>query len=531
MPYALLAPLPNGELLAVGSAGIWASNAGTWAPFAPWPSNPPEIDCALALSSNDLLVGGYFVASPTVPALGFARWQGGSWHAPNPGGDGSVTAVAGLPDGGLVVGGTFGTIGGQPANRLAHFDGATWTPIASTAIGPVRHAIARPNGEVVLVGEFPNVMTGGMDFVVSWQSGQVVPIATGLWGARLVRAVSLASNGDVLLGYLDLATFQSGFARWDGSTLTFVPIATTVLNALLELPSGDVLIAGNFNFAGTNYSLARWSGGQLSAFGSPLTGTVFELALAANGDVIAAGAINNPMRIARWDGVAWKPFGAGLTDSVTSVRVLPDGDVIACERSSDFFGYNSRVWQWDGNTWTLLADTRGQADAVWSVAGEVVLYGQFTEVGGEANAYLARLQPTCAANVQDLGGGCVGAAGALSLATIEQAWIGGTVRSEASGLPAGSLSIGVFGSSATAQPLSVLHPLGVVGCSLLVTDDILLQFQVAGGSAMPGIAVPSALALVGAQFRHQLIGVEVNAIGGVSAVTSSNALLLTIGAL
>ncbi|MFT4511868.1 MAG: hypothetical protein ACI89X_000979 [Planctomycetota bacterium] len=525
MNYGQLSPLPNGELLAVGPAGIWSSNASGWSQYAPWTAGIPFIDAALALSSTDVLVGGYFEPSAIVPSRNFARWQGSTWQATSAGNDNTVTAVVERPDGSFVVGGHFSTIGGVPANRLAHYDQGTWTAIASTAIGPIRHAIARPDGEVVLVGEFPNQTTGGMDFVMRWNGGQVTPLYGGLWGAKVVESVALAKNGDVMFGYTDFAALGAGLARWDGATLTSTPAAGIRISALLELPNGDWLIASGLN------DLQRWNGTTLSAFAPTLNGPIYQLGQLPNGDILASGAFLALGQIARWDGVAWQTLGAGLSDNFNSFAVLPNGDVIVCERRSHLQGWASRVRRWQGTTWTTIADTVGQADVMWSNAGAVVLYGEFTKAGGAANAYLARLEPTCAANVQDLGGGCIGAAGPIQLTASDRAWIGATLHTDTSGLPTGALSIGVFGSSATAQPLSSLHPLGTPGCNLLVTDDILVQFDVSGGAASAEIFVPNAPALVGAQFHHQLLAVEVGATGNLAAITSSNALLLTIGAL
>ena len=525
MTFALLSPLPNNELLAIGPAGIWATNAGVWSQYAPWPQGTPELNCALALSSNDVFAGGYFEPSAIVPARNFARWQAGSWHATSVGNDNTVTAIAERPDGSFVVGGHFSTIGGQTANRLAHYDNGVWTAIASTAIGPIRHALARPNGEVVLVGEFPNLTTGGMDFVMKWSGGPITPLYGGLWGARVVEAMALARNGDVMFAYTDLATFGAGVARWNGTTLTFHALPTNFLRALLELPNGDWLLANALG------SLLRWDGNQTTAFAPPLNGPITQLGQLPNGDLVAAGGFSAPMRVARWGGIAWQSLGTGPIDDVTSLAVLPNGDLIVSETRSSFPAWASRVWRWRGNTWTQLADTDGQADVRWSDAGAIIMYGEFTEAGGAANAYLARLETTCPADVQDLGGGCIGAAGPLALTATNQAWLVCIVAPSANALPAGALAIGVFGSSTTMQPLPVLHPLGTSGCNLLVTDDILLQFDVSAGGASPEIFVPNATALVGAQFYHQVLGIEVTTNGNLAAITSSNALLLTIGSL
>ena len=523
--FALLSPLPNGDVLALGPAGCWSWNGSGWSPYAPWLAGMHRI---FAFAADDVFVGGTFAASSAVPSANCARWDGTGWRAPNDGNTGTVRTVAALPDGSWFVGGTFHSVGGQPANRLARFDGTTWTPIASTASNAVRHSIARPDGEVVVVGEFANAQ-GGMDLVMSWHGGQVVPIQQGQWGARVVNSLALASDGDVLMGYVDLANAMSGIARWNGTTLTFTPIPGGAFNALCELPNGDVLLAGFF--PGSANPLVRWDGAQLTPFGTALNGTVTSLGLAPNGDVVAAGAFGPPAHVARWDGSAWQPYGTGLSDSVTSMAVLPDGDVIACERFSSGNTLRSRVQLWNGVAWNLLGDTVGQAMVVRSTTGEAALFGEFTRVGSAANAYFARLQPTCPAGVLDRGGGCAGAAGPVALAVTERAWIGGILRTRASGLPSGALSIGVFGFAAQSVPLSLLHPLGLPGCNLLTTDDIMLSFSVVAGACAPSLPVPNAASLVGAAFQHQLLGVEVSAAGHAAAVTSSNALQLTIGAL
>lgn len=524
--WAALAALPNGKVLALSAVGIWAWNGTAWSQFAPGGNNT---HCACAISGSDVLFGGSFAPSTSVPARNVARWNGSVWQAPNIGNVSAINTVSALPDGSFVAGGAFTSIGGLTANRLARFDGTAWTPIPSSAVATVRFSIARPDGEVVVVGEFPNGL-GGVDFVMTWRNGgQIAPLQSGVWGTRLVRNLALAANGDVLMGYLDVATFLSGIARYDGTAVTFSPIGASGINALLDLPNGDTLVAGFF--PGSSHSLMRWDGTQLTPFGTALNNGVLALALAPNGEVIAGGSFGVPARIARWDGAAWKPFGTGLTDSVTSLVALPDGDVIACERRAINGVWNSRVRRWDGVVWTQLSDAVGQADVVWSASGTAALFGEFTQVGSTASAYFARLRSTCPAGVLDRGGGCVGTSGPVTLAVLDRAWIGAPLRTRASGLPAGSLSIGAFGLAAQSVPLALLHPQGAPGCNLLTTIDLTLQFAVVGGAATPTLAVPNAAALVGAVFQHQLIGVEVGASGSVTAVTSSNALQFTIGAL
>ena len=527
MTAGLLAPLPGGEVLVFGAAGTWRSNAGTWSQLSAWGSTAY---CAHAYAGNYIVAGGSFAGSAASPGQNLARWDGTAWRVVCDGNVGVMRTATALPDGSWFCGGLMTTLGGQPANRLGRFDGTAWTPIPSSAINAVKYAVARPNGEVVLVGEFPNAQ-GGMDFVMRWTpGGGVVPILQGGWAARIVRCMALAANGDVLMGYLDLATVSTGIARWNGSTVTFTPIAGVfAINAMLELPNGELLLAGSLS--GSLHSLFRWNGGALQPFATALSNLALAVGLAPNGDVVAGGAFTSPMRIARWDGAAWQPYGPGLTDSVTSLVVLPDGDVVACERRNTSAGTTSQVRHWDGTGWIARGQTTGEANVAWSPTGELALYGDFMQIGGAANAGFARLRPTCAAAVVDRGGGCVGAGGPLVLTVPDRAWLGASLRTRVVGLPAGAFAIGVFGIAPQAVPLVQLHPLGVPGCQLLTTGDILLQFPVVGGAATPAFAVPSAAVLIGAPFEHQVLGVEVDAQGHAVAVTSSNAVHCTIGVL
>lgn len=527
MTGGVLAPLPGGDVLVFGGAGAWRSNAGAWSQLSAWGS---AALCAHAYAGNDIVVGGVFAGSAASPGQNLARWDGSAWRVVTDGNVGAVRAATALPDGSWFCGGLMTTLGGQFANRLGRFDGTAWTPIPSTAINAVKFAVARPSGEVVLVGEFPNAQ-GGMDFVMRWTpGGGVVPILQGGWGARVVRCVGLAANGDALMGYFDFATISSGIARWNGSTVTFTPLPGTVaLNAILGLPNGHVLMAGSIS--GSPNPLFTWNGAVLAPFGTALSSTVLALALAPNGNVVVGGSFAAPARIARWDGVAWQGYGPGLTDPVTSLVVLPDGDVVACERNNTSAGTTSRVQHWDGAGWTQRGQATADANVAWSAAGELGLFGDFVQIGGAANAGFARLRPTCAATVLDRGGGCAGAGGPLVLTVRDRAWLGATLRTRVVGLPAGAFAIGVFGAAAQTVPLAQLHPLGAPGCQLLATDDILLQFPVAAGAAEPTFAVPSATVLLGTAFEHQVVGVEVDAAGRVVAVTSSNAVRCTFGVL
>jgi hypothetical protein len=163
--------------------------------------------------------------------------------------------------------------------------------------------------------------------------------------------------------------------------------------------------------------------------------------------------------------------------------------------------------------------------------GDLLAGGMFTTADGVAANHVARRTPTCAAAAAALGAACAGATTPVALATQRLPWLGGVFEARASGLAPGSLAVGVFGLATRATPLSSVHPLGAAGCTLWVDDDVVLQFAVGNGSVDTAIAIPAVAALAGGVFHHQVVPIELDAAGDLRALTSSNALTLTIGSL
>ena len=516
----------NGGVVACSPTGLWASSGAGWTAYAPWNLGTNEIRVAVELPGGDLFVGGSFLLTPMVTAMRIARWNGVAWQWTTPGTNGPVRALAALPDGSFFAAGDFTSIGTIGATRLARFDGTTWSAIPSAAIGPAVAAVARPNGEVLAVGLFSHPTPGIVDRVVRWNGGQATAIAPGTWTMRSVRSLAVAPTGEAFLAYVDITTAQAGVLRWDGASLTPLPIApNNHIDAMAVLPNGDLVLGGVSG-------VLRWNGVQLAPLSSTPITPVASLAVTRSGDLLVGGAFASPgAGIARWNGASWSPLGAGLNGTVVSMLELPNGDVVADERIPVNGVFTSKVQRWNGSQWTQLAAVSGESAVAWSPAGTLAIFGEFTQAGGAANAFFAQLRPACAASGVDRGGGCSGAAGPLTLRAVELPWLGGSLRTTTSGLPTGALSIGVFGFGAIAQPLAALHPLGVPGCLLLASDDILLQFAVVAGTVAADFVIPNAIALVGAQFQHQVLAVERSAAGHAIALTSSNGLQLTIGAL
>jgi hypothetical protein len=396
-PVRTLTVLNDGRLLAGGSlvqAGnvpvlslaLWDGNA--WAALSP--GTDQSVQGLLPLSGGGLLACGAFTTIGGVTASRVALWDGRAW---SPLGSGVFTpgispagapATCGirLPNGDFVIGGTFDRAGAVQSHGLARWNGSDWSPIGGnvgSGVGGVLAVAIAPNGDIVIGGTFSSAGGVSAANIARWDGMTWTPVGAGLNGA--VRALAFAPNGDLFAGGT-FSTFGSPaatrIARWDGSQWN--PLGSGMgtqfayspeVDALLALPSGDVIVGGRFEFAGSVYSpaVARWSNSSWSAMGSGFlvgtqSATVYGLALHPTGDIIAGGSMPGPRAIARWNGSAWAPLGAGLVltgsaggPTANCVAVTTAGEIAA---GGTFYGSASRVscefarWTDSGVPWVAL---------------------------------------------------------------------------------------------------------------------------------------------------------------------------------
>ncbi|HEX6812527.1 MAG TPA: glycoside hydrolase family protein [Planctomycetota bacterium] len=128
--------------------------------------------------------------------------------------------------------------------------------------------------------------------------------------------------------------------------------------------------------------------------------------------------------------------------------------------------------------------------------------------------------------------GCASSGGANTLAATSLPWIGATFQASGTGLPATALVVSATGVlTMPPLPMSVVFAQGVPGCSLVVTPDVLDVVATTTGTAQTAIAIPNSPAIVGMSFYHQMVPIEIDASWQWLAVTVTNALRLTVGAL
>ena len=167
--------------------------------------------------------------------------------------------------------------------------------------------------------------------------------------------------------------------------------ADVVVNAIANLPNGDLVAAGLFtSFGGavaTNIAVRR--GGIWLPLGTGIDGVVNCLAVMPNGDLVAGGRFTQAggvaaANIARWDGTAWSSLGSGLTGiqvswlfGVQAMLVRPNGHLVA---SGSFLNAGAvavnNIAAWDGAAWSALGA---------GIPGASSIYGPPPLVQGLAN--------------------------------------------------------------------------------------------------------------------------------------------------
>jgi hypothetical protein len=552
-PYEVLAlaVLPNGDLVASGyftmvggipCNGIARWNGTSWSALGGGVYRANELAVA---QNGDLYAGGSFDQAGGVPALNIARWDGSGWFALAPWAtDRWILAVAELGNGDLVAGGTFTIIDGVPANSLARWNGTTWSAFGNPSGVVTRLCIMR-NGDLVVAGSFSTIGGIAAANIARWNGTAWSPLGAGVSGIATMLPMQ---NGDLVVG----GTFASAggvpannVASWSGGA--WVPMGGGTnghVQALTELPNGDVVAGGAFSSAGGvgvgAGNIARWNGTTWSAVGSIAT-PVRALATLPNGNPVAAAGqfvlfSPTPFVVSRWTGASWQQLGAPFFNDggllgIAALTTLPDGDVLA----GGWFGVSGQPWhgvsRWNGIAWTH--DATGPRSPVVDLQrarnGDALAAGLFWTAGAQLAAQLARLTTTCPATVTSTGGGCSGSAGPNTLTATSLPWIGASFTSVAAGLANPAIGVEVLGLSASSVPLASILPQGLPGCTLLVTPDLLVTVIPSGGSSALSQPIPSAPAVVGQMVRQQLVVLELSTLGGITAVSSTNALALTIG--
>lgn len=417
----------------------------------------------------------------------------------------SVETLAQHPCGKILLGGYFGLSGATPYH-LARLnpDGTLDRDFAPKALdGRVFGLLVDETTRIMMVGEFSkvdHVVRNGIAHLHGEVLGPPVlfsqPVSQTSQAGREVRLVVAVTNcsdftfqwqrngvdlpnaTNATLTFPNIHTFDAGDyrviirngpyvtisdsaqiqvvpeARQPGSAdIDFFPPANVNgwVHALAIDPSRNLLAGGSFTRIGGNAAnrVARFNAnGQFDRFFRPdsnMVGTVYALAVQADGRILAAGSHPGPYLLVRlWpngqlDTGFFRPRG---TNAAYAVDTLPDGKILlAGVFTAEGLGGGSR-----SGVARLL--TNGNLDNDFAAGGvryplamalgndgKIILSGTFTLVGQVPRARVARLLPSGATDLTfDPGAGPNSVVNALASTRDEKVYIAGNFT-EVAGIP------------------------------------------------------------------------------------------------
>lgn len=354
---------------------------------------PGTVRALCRLSDGRLLVAGDFLLFNNWPTHNVARlWPNGrvdtTFLAPEFAG-GDVLALAADTQGRVVVGGTFGTVGGQVQPAVARLlsDG-TLDPTfrldmrsAFSGGSPtVRAMVAQPDGKVVLGGSFVAMGAGGLPMshiVRLLPSGMLdagfvpaIPFSGQVGALLLLPTGEILVAGNIFSNQLELVRRLLPNGSLD-PRFTIVPANQVLAGiglAMALTPTGFVLVGAYYSVGNVGRaSVARFlANGTLDqTFTSPLPGglgpatPVNAVAVEAGGEVFIGGDL-----------------GSGITLSFLR-RLLPNGSI-------DYTYFGASGSGPDATVTALLI----QPD------GKLLVGGSFASLAGKPRNGLARLLPS-----------------------------------------------------------------------------------------------------------------------------------------
>lgn len=389
-----------------------------------------------------------------------------------------------------------------------HFDGTTWTQLTPATTPPARwgHKMVLDTRRLRIVtfgGRSPAVATANNDTWewdgFDWQ--QVFPTVSPSARAFYGMTYDERRGRTVMFGT------QSGTnsETWEYDGATWNQVATATIPPGVESPSlvydkgrGVVVMFGGFN-------------------GTPpgtMHGTTWE-----------------------YDGVDWtaRTLATNPMPRFRHEMVYDD----ARGRIVMYGGFNAGAlldtWEYDGNDW-VQTGTNGPLRSTEGYVGHDPIRRQTyyfggSGPGGTANEVWAYTGASTAI-AAPFGRGCSGSAGVPTLAAQSLPILGQTWQVGVGGLPSSvGLTIVAFGVSNLRSQFGLLPldltPVGLGGCRLEISVDVLVFVGAAGGSATYGLGVPNNPLLTDLPLFAQAYTPDAAAPNGVGSMT--NALHAVLG--
>ncbi len=283
-----------------------------------------------------------------------------------------------------------------------------------------------------------------------------------------VYAIAISPSGLVYLGG-DFSVCEevaaSHVVAFDPRSQRFQALGSDAANGVsgdvfgavysLTLDGNDLLVAGNFDFAGgvPANNIARWNGQAWSTVGSGAENGVLGQvhAVVVSGDDIYVGGILNVAgslpanNVAHWNGSSWSTLAGGvdaaINPAVYALTLMGPDLYVGGEFSTAGATPANNVARWNGSSWSALGSgaangVNGPVTALTFYRGELHVGGFYTEAGGQSANAIARWTGTSWVLLGTPGNNGIGGALAQTLLVAgEDLYVGGNFDG-AGGVPA-----------------------------------------------------------------------------------------------
>ncbi len=389
------------------------------------------------------------------------------------------------------------------------FDGAEWTPENPLTSPPGRGGASMvfdaQRGVTVMFGGISNSPFGGNSYDDTWEWDGVT------WRQR-TTATTPARSGRYAMAYDTLR----------GRTVVFGGVQSTLL-----------LGASNQTW---EYDGNNWQQRNVAVNPGPLDGPAMCYAETLNTCVLFGGVtpVSGAMSTATWlwNGTAWTQanvfgsppparYDASMTFDPTRGVCILHGGVTAGSIVLD------DTWEFDGATWTLVStgapgQRRRASMAFDRHRGTNVLYGGSNALAGGVSTILGDTW-TYGPSYAPFGAGCNGTAGVPVLGTVLGPRIGQTFTPSLTnlipGFPIAIVATGFSDTTWNTLPLPLdMTTLGMPGCSLFMSPDLVNVIAAQNGTGQMLLAIPADPWFLGVIFFQQGFSFEApgfNAFGGV----------------
>ena len=240
-------------------------------------STPPFYIFDLLAKDGKLYAGGSFLNMGGVNgANNIAVWDGTNWASLGLGVDNPVETIHYIGND-IYISGPFSNAGGSSAIGYAMWDGSTWHPLAGG--GPYCYSMANLGNDLYVGGEFTSINGGSVSVnnLARWDGSIWYDVGGGVSGVPFSTSINaLATRGNELVagGEFTMAgtTPANNIAIWDGSQWSILGEGLNGTVGSILVSGNDIYVGGQFTMAGSNsaYSIARWDGSVWHPLGTGL---------------------------------------------------------------------------------------------------------------------------------------------------------------------------------------------------------------------------------------------------------------------